>query len=129
MTTAAPVKRCTKCQKDLTGAKRLKDAKGQYWCPDCGVGDTSTSGSGVSGLMSTCPKCKTSVHATDLIRDQKSGSYICQNCAAGVKVKGGSKVAGAPASEETAKKKKMLILGVLLIAIGIGAYFFMENTL
>ena len=129
MTTAAPVKRCTKCHKDLTGAKRLKDAKGQYWCPDCGVGDTSATGSGVSGLMSTCPKCKTSVHATDLIRDQKSGSYICQNCAAGVKAKAGSKAGAVPVSDEEAKKKKMLILAFVLIAIGIGAYFYLNSAL
>lgn len=130
MTTATPVKRCTKCQKDLTGAKRLKDAKGQYWCPECGVGDSATTSSGVSALMSTCPRCKTSVHATDLIRDAKTGAYICQNCANGVKVKGGSKVAAATAGgEEAAKKKRMIFIGVALIILGGVAYYFMDQAM
>lgn len=129
MTTAAPAKRCTKCHKDLTGAKRLKDAKGQYWCPDCGVGDTTTTGSGVSSLMSPCAKCKASVHATDLIRDPKTGSYICQNCSAGVKVKGGAKGAGSAVTDEAAKNKKLTIVAVIMIVIGVGAYFVMSDLL
>lgn len=128
MTTAAPAKRCSKCHKDLTGAKRLKDAKGNYWCPECGVGDTAGSSSGVGGLMSTCPKCKTSVHATHLIRDAKTGAYICENCAAGIKSKGkgGS---SAPVSDEEAAKKKKMILGGVLLVVGVTLYFVMNNVL
>ena len=130
MTTAAPVKRCSKCQKDLTGAKRLKDAKGQYWCPECGVGDTSGTSSGVGGLMSTCPKCKQSVHATHLVRDAKTGTYVCESCAAGIKAKGkGKGTAAAPASDEEAAKKKKLILAACLAGAGAVAYVVMNYVL
>jgi predicted RNA-binding Zn-ribbon protein involved in translation (DUF1610 family) len=125
MTAAVQIKRCTKCQKDLTGIKRLKDPKGQYWCPECGVGggDASTSG---SGLVSPCPKCQTPVHAAQLIREAKSGTYMCENCAAGIKVKGGG---GAVRSEEDASKRKKLILGVTLLVGGIVAYFVLSYVL
>ena len=125
MTTAVQTKRCTKCQKDLAGAKRLKDSKGQYWCPECGVGATPASG---TNLVSPCPKCHTPVHAAQLVRDPKSGSYVCEHCAAGAKTKGG-KAGAAPISDEEAAKKKKTILAVAMIVAGGIAYYTLNYVL
>jgi hypothetical protein len=124
MTAAVTTKRCMKCQKDLTGVKRLKDSKGQYWCPDCGVGGNAASH---SGLVSPCPKCHSPVHAAHLIRDPKSGAYVCESCAAGVKGKT-KNGAAAPSAEDAAKRTKV-ILGCLMIVGGGVAYYVLNYVL
>ena len=120
MTTAVQTKRCTRCAKDLTGAKRLKDGKGQYWCVDCGPQDTSAQ---ASGLISPCLKCGTPVHAAHLVR--KDGHYMCASCAAGVKHKGGAKVAGG----DDPTRKRKLMLGLVLIVGGAIAYVLLNYVL
>jgi len=102
-------KRCVKCSKDVTNDKRMKDAKGQYWCFDCGAKDEASRG---SGLVQKCPGCGTPTHAAKFIRVKER--YVCENCAEGGgkgKVKGGA--------SDTRNDKIKVIVGVVCLLFGV----------
>ncbi len=99
-------KRCTKCGKDVNGQRRMKDPKGNYWCYECGSQDEASKGSGT--LVQPCPVCKKPIHAMNMVRNKKTGQYVCDDCATKGK---GSGSAG------TDDRKKKLIMAVLAIIV------------
>lgn len=142
MSSAAPstqVKLCSKCGRDITHERRLKDAHGHYWCSDCGV--PPELGATASGLISPCPKCHAPTHATQMMR--KNGVYVCLACASGQKRKKGSGVHPAvhadehgsaaavvhhEMSDEDRAKRNKVILAVCLIIAGAVVYYLMNNV-
>ncbi|MFT3786463.1 MAG: hypothetical protein QM770_09890 [Tepidisphaeraceae bacterium] len=110
-------KRCQKCGKDVTGQRRMKDPRGQYWCYECGSADEASKGSGAT-LVQPCPVCKKPVHAMNMVRNKKSGLYVCDECAsAGKGSKGGSD--GPP-------KNIKLYVALGVIAVIAAVYWYMN---
>lgn len=110
--TTIGMKRCIKCGTDVTGHQRMKNAKGEYWCMECG---TKEEAARATNLVNPCPLCDKPVHAAHLVR--KEGQYVCEECASG-KTKSG---AGAG--------KKKMILAAGLLAVGAAAYVLMNFVL
>lgn len=106
------VKRCTKCGKDVNGQRRMKDPKGNYWCYECGSQDEASKGSGT--LVQPCPGCKKPIHAMNMVRDKKTGQYMCDDCVSKGKGAGG----GADA-----KKKKVIMAAVAIVVLGAIAFY------
>lgn len=107
------VKRCTKCGKDVNGQRRMKDPKGNYWCYECGSQDEATKGSGT--LVQPCPVCQKPIHAMNMVRNKKTGQYVCDDCAASGK--------GSSGGEASAKKKKVVIAVVVVAVLAAAAYY------
>ena len=103
--TTTQTKRCVKCGADVTGQQRMKNARGEYWCMDCGAKEEATKS---ANLVNPCPSCQTPVHAANLVRHD--GKYVCESCASGT-----GKSAGA-----TSGKKKLILAIVLLLLIAVG---------
>lgn len=98
--TTVLVKRCIKCGADVTGQQRMKNAKGEYWCMNCGAKEESASTT-PANLISPCPRCKQPVHAAQLVR--KDGQYVCEACASGAKAPGDK------------GKTKLIVAGIVLL--------------
>jgi DNA-directed RNA polymerase subunit RPC12/RpoP len=103
-TTTIGIKRCIKCGADVTGQQRMKNAKGEYWCMDCGAKEEAAKS---ANLVNPCPSCHKPVHAAHLVRHE--GHYVCEACASGA-VKPGA----------NAGKKKLIVAVILLVAGAIG---------
>lgn len=97
--TTVLVKRCVKCGVDVTGQQRMKNAKGEYWCMNCGAKEEVAK---PADLVSPCPLCKQPVHAANLVR--KDGQYVCEACATGTGKGAGSR-----------SKSKVVIAGAVLL--------------
>lgn len=111
-TTTIQLKRCIKCGADVTGQQRMKNAKGEYWCMDCGAKEEAAK---TATLVNPCPVCHTPVHAANLVR--KDGRYVCESCATT------GKTGGMSAS------RKKLILAIGLLAVGAVVYVLMNFVL
>jgi len=108
MAPATLFKHCIKCHKDVTGAKRMKDSKGQYWCHDCGSKEEA---SRTSSLFQKCPGCGNPTHATKFVRVRET--YLCESCADGTSTSKG----GGLSSQRNDKIK--VILATLCLVAGV----------
>ncbi len=108
MAPATLSKHCIKCHKDVTGAKRMKDSKGQYWCHDCGSKEEA---SRTSSLFQKCPGCGNPTHATKFVRVRET--YLCESCADGTSTSKG----GGLSSQRNDKIK--VILATLCLVAGV----------
>lgn len=111
-TTTIQIKRCVKCGADVTGHQRMKNAKGEYWCMECGAREEAAK---TASLVNPCPVCKTPVHAANLVR--MDGRYVCEQCAAS-----GKRVGVDPG-------RKKLILAVGLLGVGAALYVLMNYVI
>lgn len=111
METATAAKICVKCRKDVTNAKRMKDAQGAYWCVECGEKDSAAKHTKI-----VCADCraKTSPEKIKVI----DGENVCENCAASRAVRAGRKDADIEHGAEGGAK--MIKLGAAIGTIGIG---------
>jgi hypothetical protein len=104
-------KTCVSCGKDVSGQKRMKDSKGQYWCIDCGKADQAKKQSAGS-TASLCSGCNESFPAAMLTRWGKK-----QYCTPCLKKIGGTK--GEPASDIM---PIVLVIVTLIVVAAIVAY-------
>lgn len=106
-TTRVQLKRCVKCGVDVTGQQRMKNARGEYWCMNCGGKEQSTQS---ASLMNPCPTCKQPVHAANLVR--KDGQYVCEACASDTRI-----------GKSSAKGKWLALLALFAAGAAAFAYF------
>jgi len=66
---------CTKCGKDVSGAPRMKDHDGKYWCVPCGEADRLHQIHSDAGI---CEGCGESFHKSQLL--DIGGQHLCQRC-------------------------------------------------
>ena len=103
-------KRCVNCKKDVTGAKRMKDSSGQYWCIKCGQADQAKKGQ--SGVA--CGKCGDRYPADKLAR--YGAERICPGCYRRA-TKGGGVSLSAGGGDGSKKK----LIGMLAVMGGLAA--------
>ena len=75
--TAGTVKKkiCVKCGRDVTGAPRMKDHDGRYWCVPCGEADRRHQAHALGGI---CEGCGESFSKTLLL--DIAGQSLCPTC-------------------------------------------------
>ena len=66
---------CCKCGRDVTGAARMKDHDGRYWCVPCGEADRRHQAHDVAGI---CEGCGESFSRSQLM--QIAGQSLCLPC-------------------------------------------------
>lgn len=66
---------CIKCGRDVTGAPRMKDHDGQYWCVPCGEADRRHQMHASAGI---CEGCGESVGRANLM--EIAGQQLCAPC-------------------------------------------------
>lgn len=74
--TAGSVKKiCVKCGKDVSGAPRMKDKDGKYWCVPCGEEDRRHQHHAAGGI---CESCGESFSPSVLL--EIGGKQLCPRC-------------------------------------------------
>jgi formylmethanofuran dehydrogenase subunit E len=73
--TATGLKLCCKCGRDVTGAQRMKDHQGRYWCIPCGEADRRHQAHANLGI---CEGCGESFGRAQLL--QLGGETLCPRC-------------------------------------------------
>lgn len=66
---------CVKCGKEVTGAPRMKDKEGKYWCVPCGEADRLHQIHSDAGI---CESCGESFSRSTLL--DIGGKYLCPRC-------------------------------------------------
>lgn len=103
------MKFCTKCRKDLTHGRRLKDSMGRYWCEACGEADSHEKHS--SKLK--CAGCE-EVFRPECV-SMVAGRMLCEDCAAR---------SGMNVSHGGSGKWKVWVVGAAaLAAVGGGVFW------
>jgi formylmethanofuran dehydrogenase subunit E len=101
---------CCKCGKDVTHAKRMKDATtGRYWCDACFESDPARAAHANDVL---CPECHK--YVPPLAVTKAGDRYICGAC-----YKKLSEGGRSPAAAAGKSSKLKLILAVTVLLIGI----------
>lgn len=115
METASAAKICVKCLKDVTNAKRMKDAQGAYWCVDCGQKDSAAKATAKATKI-VCADCrgKTAPEKIKVI----DGENVCESCAAARATRAGRRDAEVDGGDGGGNK--MVKLGAAIGTIGIG---------
>ena len=74
-TAAGTKKICCKCGHDVTGAPRMKDHEGQYWCMACGEADRLKQLHVAGGICTGCGESKGRAQLMDI-----AGQLLCPRC-------------------------------------------------
>jgi hypothetical protein len=110
-------KLCCVCGKDITHAKRMKDAAtGRYWCVECGAANPLHQR---HAMDVPCPECKK--YFAPLAMIKYKDHYICAECYA--KHTGKGKVAGTGA--KSSGRKIIIALAVVAAGIILIAYYYL----
>jgi len=112
-------KLCCVCKKDVTHAKRMKDAAtGRYWCVECGSADPIHK---AHAMDVPCPECKR--RFAPLAMMKWKDHYICAECYGKHtgKLKGKP---GEPAGGGQSSKTLKLIIAVTLLVGAVAFYAF-----
>jgi hypothetical protein len=116
---AGPKKICCICGKDVTHAKRAKDARG-YWCYDCHRADKESKRDG-GKPRARCPECGRMVPADSILNYH--GHTLCAKCRSEQedlpnhqKLKFKRKVGDDPSHKE-AEKRRIMIWGGLVVIL------------
>ncbi|MFN4242661.1 MAG: hypothetical protein ACK4PI_05440 [Tepidisphaerales bacterium] len=120
MPATGQLKRCVKCQKDVTHDKRMKDSQGKYWCIACGTEDQKRKHSS----KVACTECRGMFAPTEV--ETVDGAIVCVRCLA-VRGHPGAAAMSEQAAEER-KRKLKLALALTTFAAGISliVLFYLE---
>lgn len=110
MPATTQLKRCVKCQKDVTHDRRMKDSQGQYWCIPCGTEDQKRKHSS----KIACTVCRGLFAPTDV--HTLHGAVVCNNCLSS----GNQPVTTAAADDAAEQRKRTLKLAVALLTFAAG---------
>ena len=66
---------CCKCNIDVTGAPRMKDQQGRYWCMPCGEQDRRHQSHASGGICEGCGESFSSAQLMEI-----SGQILCPAC-------------------------------------------------
>src|SRR5438067_12105569 len=102
-------KLCCVCGKDITHAKRMKDAAtGRYCCVECGAANPLHK---AHAMDVSCPECKK--HFSPLTMIKYKDLYICAECYARHTGKGKAKPGEATGDAKNTRLKILIALAVL----------------
>ena len=66
---------CIKCGRDVTGAPRMKDHEGKYWCVPCGEADRRHQAHASGGICEGCGESFNKALLLDI-----AGQSLCPPC-------------------------------------------------
>lgn len=125
MATATGTKLCTKCGKDVTQDKRMKDSHGRYWCLVCGEQDQRDKQDRVA-----CADCRSKQLTSEMVK--VGDEWVCRACSEARTAGGGGAVVGEKRRDSTAEANRATLVKaiaaglLLLLGVGLIAMYAME---
>jgi hypothetical protein len=118
-TASSSTKVCVQCGRDVTGAQRMRDSQGKYWCIACGEADQRKR-KGSEGV--TCAGCSKTFPQT-AITNVNMLPY-CMKCAKRRKSASRESIFSriSASSDQVDKKRLFLMIGFLVVLAAVSVF-------